>query len=330
MNSGLCRRLMPFVAEIPVQLEHLWETADQQSLQIQLGGDAQEKIDAERVVVRLERPRRRAAGDRLHHRRLDFEKAAGVKKIADAAQDLAAGQKDRARFFVGNQVEIALAVAGFDVREAVPFVRQRAQRLAEHLKLAHPQRRLTGLGQKSLAFDPDEVADVEQGKHLGLLGGERFFVKINLDPAGQVAEVEKVRLAEIAVRGDATRGALDAGFRERSAHFLDRPFHGKATSKRIEPASAKRVELAAAVGQQFVVGWVHEETAAAGGRPGRAGNVRRPRRLCQRRHDGAKERRGQWQPVCSSPPGRQTKTAAACGSRDGSLAGSARPGAPVR
>ena len=65
-----------FVAEVAADLEHLVDAADEQALEIKLERDAQIKIAAERVVMRDERLRRRAAGNGLHHRRLDFHEAA--------------------------------------------------------------------------------------------------------------------------------------------------------------------------------------------------------------------------------------------------------------
>ena len=60
------------VAEDPADLVDLLDAADQQPLQVQFQGDAQEQVDVERVVVRDERPRRGAAGDGVQRRRLDL------------------------------------------------------------------------------------------------------------------------------------------------------------------------------------------------------------------------------------------------------------------
>src|ERR1022692_4503834 len=48
-----------FVAEVAADLEHLVHAADEQALEIQFQRDAQIKIAAERVVMRLEGLRRR-------------------------------------------------------------------------------------------------------------------------------------------------------------------------------------------------------------------------------------------------------------------------------
>ena len=81
---GIVVRREPLVAEVAIDLVDPLDAADHQPLQIQLRRDAQVQIDIERVVVRDERPRRRAAIERLHHRRLDFDKAA-LPRVAAAA-----------------------------------------------------------------------------------------------------------------------------------------------------------------------------------------------------------------------------------------------------
>ena len=47
-----------------------------QALEVELGRDAQVERAVERVVVRRERARQRAAVERLQHRRLDLDEAA--------------------------------------------------------------------------------------------------------------------------------------------------------------------------------------------------------------------------------------------------------------
>ena len=71
---GVVPRADALVAVDPADLEDPLHAADQQPLQVQLGGDPQEQVDVERVVMGDERPGRRAAGDRLHRGRLDLDK----------------------------------------------------------------------------------------------------------------------------------------------------------------------------------------------------------------------------------------------------------------
>ena len=73
------------VAEVAVDLVDALEAADHQPLQVQLRRDAQVHVDVERVVMRHERPRRGAARDRLHHRRLDLDEVERVEEVAHVA-----------------------------------------------------------------------------------------------------------------------------------------------------------------------------------------------------------------------------------------------------
>ncbi len=84
------------VAEVAVDLVDAVEAADDQSLQIQLGRDAQEEIEVERVVMRGEGLRGCASGDLVHHRGFDFEVAAAVEEFADGAEDGGAFDEDLA------------------------------------------------------------------------------------------------------------------------------------------------------------------------------------------------------------------------------------------
>ena len=80
VNSGIVTGGDAFVAEVAVDLIDAIQAADDQALEVQLGGDAQEKIDIEGVVVGDEGTRGRASGDGLHHRSFDLDEVAGVEK----------------------------------------------------------------------------------------------------------------------------------------------------------------------------------------------------------------------------------------------------------
>ena len=81
---GVVLRRDPLVPEVTVDLEHSFDAADGQPLEVELGRDAQVERHVERVVMRRERPGQRAAGNRLHHRRLDLEEAARQRGTAES------------------------------------------------------------------------------------------------------------------------------------------------------------------------------------------------------------------------------------------------------
>ncbi|EQD52667.1 hypothetical protein B1A_12618, partial [mine drainage metagenome] len=119
----------PLVAEIAVDLVHALEPPDHQALQIQLRGDAQIHVLIERVVVRDEGARARPAGNRLHHRGLHLDEIERVEKLAQIAHDARACPEHVAAGLVDDQIHVPLPVARLHVGQAVPFVRQRPQRL---------------------------------------------------------------------------------------------------------------------------------------------------------------------------------------------------------
>ena len=118
-----------FVAEVAVEFENFREAADEEALEIKLRRDAQIEVHTERVVVRLERLGGRSAGDRLHHRRLDFDESAVLEEPADFADDRDAFLENLERLAVRDEIEVALAVFDLGVLDAVPFVGKGAEGL---------------------------------------------------------------------------------------------------------------------------------------------------------------------------------------------------------
>ena len=89
----IVRPVDPLVPEVVPDLVHPLEPADDQPLEVQLVGDAQVERHVERVVVRHERTRRRAAVQRLQHRRLDLEVVPAVETRADRARSCASARE---------------------------------------------------------------------------------------------------------------------------------------------------------------------------------------------------------------------------------------------
>ncbi len=134
----------------------------------------------------------------MHHRRLDFEEVAVVQPRAHGADDLGALDEDRARFRGHDQVDVTLAVALLDVGQAVPLVRQRAQRLGQQADRFGLDRQLAGLGTGQGAFDGDDVAHVP-----ALEGGvgvaQGAALQEQLDAAGFVLDLGEAGLAHDAL-----------------------------------------------------------------------------------------------------------------------------------
>src|SRR6185503_20768467 len=71
------------VSEIAVELIHLLETADDETLEIELWSDPRVERDIESVVMRLERCRRGARRLWRKHRRLDLDIAVVFEKASE-------------------------------------------------------------------------------------------------------------------------------------------------------------------------------------------------------------------------------------------------------
>ncbi len=109
MNSGVVARGQPFVAEIAVDLVDLLEAAHHQPLQVQLRRDAQVHLHVQRVVMRDERPCRRAARNGLHHGCFHFHETPAIELLAHPADELRACHEHRSGLFIDDEVDIPLA-----------------------------------------------------------------------------------------------------------------------------------------------------------------------------------------------------------------------------
>ena len=77
-----------FIAEVAVDLEHLLEAANYQTLEVQFRRDAQEHRHVQGVVMGLKWLGRRATRNGLQHRCFDFQEAAVVEEPTDMRDHL--------------------------------------------------------------------------------------------------------------------------------------------------------------------------------------------------------------------------------------------------
>src|SRR6266851_3859029 len=164
-------------------------------LVVELGGDPHEQVDVERVVVGGEWPGDGATDQRVHHRRFDLDELPLVEKAADEPRQLVALEEGCLDLRIGDEIEISLPIARFDIGEAVPFFGQRPERLAERQKARRGDGQLPGLGAEHLARDADEVSDVDQLEKL-VRGSQRVLFHVHLDLSGAVPHLDERRLPE--------------------------------------------------------------------------------------------------------------------------------------
>ena len=239
------------VAEVAVEFEDLGETADQQPLEEELRRDAQRERHAERVVMCLEGPRRRAAGNVLEHRRFDFEESAVLEKAPDFREHQRAGDEERGALGIAHQVEVALAVFRFAVGKAVELVGHRPQCFREHGEILHLHGGLAGACEKRLALDAEPVAAVEALPCGGLFLAEILDADVALDRAEHVAELEEHGLAHVAQRGDAAGDLHLFALREIRAQLAGRGGHLETRAEGIDAEFAQFGQFLATDGDQF-------------------------------------------------------------------------------
>ena len=148
------------VAEVAVDLEDLLKATHNQTLEVQLRRDTQEHRHIQRVVVGFKGFGRCATRDGLQHRGFNFEEAAVVEKAANVRNHLRTNAEGVARFFVDDQINIALTVALFGVGQTVVLVRQRTQGLGQQLHAFHVHIEITFAGASQRSFGGDDVAQV--------------------------------------------------------------------------------------------------------------------------------------------------------------------------
>ena len=185
----------PFVAEVAIDFEDALESAHNQAFQVQFRRDPQIKFHVQRVVMRLERFRRRAARNRLHHRRFHFEKIPRKEKLPDRADCFGAFDENLFDVRIDNQIHVTLAIARFHVFQAVPFFRQRAQRFREQRQLRHENRQLLRICAEDAPGHADKIANIQRFIKFEPLFPQFFETGVNLNALRAAVNMSERRFA---------------------------------------------------------------------------------------------------------------------------------------
>ncbi|EET42616.1 hypothetical protein NEISICOT_03637 [Neisseria sicca ATCC 29256] len=119
-------------------------------------------------------------------------------EIAHGLDDLAAFDKRIARFFVGNQIDVALAVFGFLIAQAFVFVGQWAQGFGQQADVGHAHGQFAVVGFEQSTFRADDIAQVPMVEIVQNFLTHAFVVQIKLDLTGHVLDGGEARLAHLA------------------------------------------------------------------------------------------------------------------------------------
>ncbi len=155
--------------------------------------------------MRFERPRRRAAGNRLHHWRFHFQVPAFVKELPQRAQHFGSLHKHFAALKIREQVHVALAVANLLVRQPMKLLRQRQHRLGQEGQPLRMNRKLSRARAEQVANHANVVAQIQQLVKRESLLAHCVQPHVDLQPLAALLQSGKARLALCANSHDASR-----------------------------------------------------------------------------------------------------------------------------
>ena len=207
LNGGKLRVMLgvhALVAEDATHLVHTVHAAHDEPLQVQLGLDAQHHVHVQGVVMGVEGTGGSADLKGGQDGGVHFQEALLVQIGADLLQDLAALYKGVLHLRIGDQVHIALAIAGLGIGQTMELFGQGAQAFCQQGDLLGADAELTGLGAEHLAFDADDVAQVQFFKGCVGLIAQLVPADVELDIALVVPQMGKACLAHDALGHHAT------------------------------------------------------------------------------------------------------------------------------
>ena len=156
-------------------------------------------------MVGLEGPRHSSAGNGLHHRRFHFDKIMFIQVTPHGGNCAAAHDEDLLNLIaVGNEIEIALALADLPVFQPVILLRQRSQSLGYQAILSDVQRTFTRAGHKEKSAHLHKITQVKQLEPTIGIFAQVVDAKVDLNAAGAIFNLEKGGLAHFAHKKNAT------------------------------------------------------------------------------------------------------------------------------
>ena len=103
------------VAEVLADLVDSFVAADDQPLEVELIGDAEVEVLIQDVMMGDKGPGRRPAVDGLQNGRLHLQEPSLVQETAQRTDNVGSDHKNPSHFFIGDEVQVALPIAGLHI-----------------------------------------------------------------------------------------------------------------------------------------------------------------------------------------------------------------------
>ncbi len=205
------------VPEGPRDFVDPFHSAHDQPLQVELDRDAEVELHVERVVVRRERARLRAADFGMQHGCLHLDEPVLGESPTKACHGLVADLEVPTSILVDDEVGVALPEPGVDIAQPVPLVRHRPDRLREQRHLRGLDRQFALPRGHHRAVHADPVTEVERLDRGEFVVADDGFGDEQLHLARTVADRREHEFARVALEHDPTGDrhlvvGLDAGF----------------------------------------------------------------------------------------------------------------------
>ena len=155
------------VAKVSADLEDPFKAPDDQSLQVELGGNAETEIDVEGIGMGDERAGDGPAGLKLEYRCLNLEKVFRHQHVPHGGDDLEADPEHAPGVLIRQEVDFALTIAHLRLAQPVPFVGKWSEGLREQLQFGELDRKLAPLAHDHFPGGPHPVSEVGLVEHGG-------------------------------------------------------------------------------------------------------------------------------------------------------------------
>jgi hypothetical protein len=122
-HTWVVSKIHALVTELTSDFVHTVKTTDSKHLEVELGGNTQEHVHVQLVVVGDEGPGGSTTGNGIKHGGLDGNEVTVIKPSSDVSVNLGTGDEDIAGLVVHDQIQVALAETLLRVLEAIEVIR---------------------------------------------------------------------------------------------------------------------------------------------------------------------------------------------------------------
>ncbi len=201
---GVMLGVHTLVTEDTSNLVYLIHTADDESLEVELGLDTEDHIHIKGVVVGQEWASGCADLEGCEDGGVDLKEALGVEVSTELTHNEAALYKGILNLGIYDEVEVSLTVSCVGVLKSVELLGKRKEGLGEEGELLRVYRDLAAAGEEHKALDTDDITDIPLAVVGKYVLADVIDTDVALNSALSVRDVDEVCLTHIAAAHNTT------------------------------------------------------------------------------------------------------------------------------